>query len=316
MPSVFSQKGGEMSRTEYEIKFVEIEKVDKVFELFNEFRCDSESSGKGWIFRGQKSFADDSKGLNKLSTTLERAILDYGQDLTMVPKIEMGLFRKFKRQSEVILKQFPEPGNYMEWFALMQHYGAPTRLLDWTYSFFVGLYFAVEDLSQDKDCELWAIDSKYLLERVHRIFPQKTYRRCAEDDPNAQVYKNFECMFVNSHKRFVCPMNPYKFNDRLIIQQGVSLCPGDITIPFAENLRSHFTKQSDLDNNLKVLKINKSNKAVRKEILQILYRMNISKATLFPGLDGFAQSLRELFVFPKVTEMFPAETTYVKKHTW
>ncbi|MCJ7777388.1 MAG: FRG domain-containing protein [Sedimentisphaerales bacterium] len=298
------------------LKFEEIKSVKDVFVRFKEFHEQSKNFKRVWIFRGQKSFVDDSKGLYKLSTTLERSILDYGKDPKMATKIEMGLFRRFKRQSEVLLRQFPQPGNYMEWFALMQNYGAPTRLLDWTYSFFVGLYFAVEDMSHHTDCELWAIDLKYLTKTIRRIFPRKTDRRCAEDDPNAQVYKNFEYMFVRNPKRYVCPMNPYKFNDRLIIQQGVSLCPGDITKPFAENLGSHFSKQVDLDNNLKVLKINKSNEELRKEILQILYRMNISKATLFPGLDGFAKSLRELFVFPKVTDMFPAETTYVKKHTW
>jgi hypothetical protein len=32
-------------------------------------------------------------------------------------------------------------------------------------------------------------------------------------------------------------------------------------------------------------------KTAKNEILEELYRMNISRASLFPGLDGFAESL-------------------------
>jgi hypothetical protein len=43
----------------------------------------------------------------------------------------------------------------------------------------------------------------------------------------------------------------------------------------------------------------------RLDILQRLYRMNMNRATLFPGLVGFAESLRTLLAFPKILRPDP-----------
>ena len=196
----------------------------------------SKSFRKVWIYRGQKY--SKSEDFRELKTGLERALANSGHRLKEAPGIEKGLFRKFKRQSGQFLEHVPDQWNYMEWFALMQHHGAPTRLLDWTYSFYVALYFAIAEREDDEDAEVWALDAKYLERRIRRLFPKESDRRCAGSDPNAQVCHNFERIFMlKKPKQFVFPMNPYKHNTRLTIQQGLFLCPGDIARVFCRESR-------------------------------------------------------------------------------
>lgn len=57
----------------------------------------------------------------------------------------------------------PAEKNYASWPFLMQHYGVPTRLLDWTKSALVGLYFAVADSQLDeKPGALWGLQPSKL----------------------------------------------------------------------------------------------------------------------------------------------------------
>lgn len=102
----------------------------------------------GWIFRGQREAAWG------LVPSLDRhkfkgVIATIGRG-----KLEEKLLGEFKRRARPHLKI--EPRNDWEWLSLAQHYGLPTRMLDWTQSPLVALYFALETLGNSGSA-VWCI---------------------------------------------------------------------------------------------------------------------------------------------------------------
>ena len=70
-------------------------------------------------------------------------------------KMEKDIFHKFKQQYYSYTDQRPESD--IELLFLAQHYGLPTRLLDWTYNPMIALYFSCEK-NDDVDGCIYSID--------------------------------------------------------------------------------------------------------------------------------------------------------------
>lgn len=245
---------------------------------------------KDWIYRGQRD------ATWSLETTLERAISRFQVPLSDAPDIENGLVRRFERQAHTYPEITVPSLNFMETLAIIQHHGGPTRLLDWSYSFYVGVYFALEAATPDSKCAVWALDKDWWRSRARCLLPDGV-KRMLEEDENAKNKKTVRAILHHEPLlRTVHPLNAYRLSERHVYQQGAFMVPGDITVPFMDNLRA-IAEPSGIDHFLKI-EIYCSSKLLR-EATQNLHRMNINRATLFPGLDGFAKHLEQLIVIPR-----------------
>jgi hypothetical protein len=60
------------------------------------------------------------------------------------------------------------PADKWDWYFIMQHHGAPTRLLDWTESALIAIFFAVRESDGFHDATVWALDPWELNKKVVR----------------------------------------------------------------------------------------------------------------------------------------------------
>ena len=235
----------------------------------------------GWLYRGQRSSNWE------FQTSLERCCDRQNVASAERSNVERELFREFRRTYHQYSGHVPDLGSILEWLAMMQHHGAPTRLLDFTYSIYVAAYFALE--TADGDCAVWAFDGPWALQQSFNLLnlagkPNVDQLREPFQERHEQLVK--DVFFERPHVKAACPLNPFRLNERLRIQKGAFLVPSDITVSFVENLNA----LPEHDDPTHVVQLVIPFK-LRAEALRQLFQMNISRTSLFPGLDGFAQSL-------------------------
>ncbi len=255
------------------------------------------ASLRGWIFRGH------ARRDTPLETTLLRARRESPGPFQA--EWEERLLRRFQSRAHHYVSDLPKRGDRLEWLALIQHYGGPTRLLDFSHSFYLAAFFAVEKARADEAAAVWAVNYDMLSERIAREFDLPWPPR-NRDRMNRELNKLANAFLAGEREPepFVINVAPERMNERLSIQQGLFLVPCDLGVPFEENLAAVFGLPPDflrrghliewggdaLPPDAAIVRIELS-AGLHTDALRDLHAMNVTSASLFPGLDGFARSL-------------------------
>jgi hypothetical protein len=116
-----------------------IKEISSLTELINELENDFTGYGGSVWYRGQ----------TKESYTLLPSYLRNSN----AP--ETTLLSAFKQNASMLTST--QPNNKFDWMFLMQHYGIPTRLLDWSESPLIALFFALRKIEDNSDAVVWAL---------------------------------------------------------------------------------------------------------------------------------------------------------------
>lgn len=204
-------------------------------------------------------------------------------------ELEKGLINRFKERAISYLSHNKD--NNWEYLFLMQHYGIPTRLLDWTENPLIALFFALTSAEKKDfkhDAAVWALSPAYWNQH---IFSHISYgggalsvmERCLR--PYGPLSDDIDSMPA-------LPAAIYGIHNsqRIIAQRGVFTIFGSENKPMEEV----FQNEKFDDNALIKIIIPKENlKFLFNKLLSIGY----TDAVVYPGLDGLAKETIRAFGF-------------------
>jgi len=243
---------------------------------WHEFKLYVHQFSENWAYRGQASAAWI------LVTAIERTdFIHFGNS------IESHFVAEFQRGARNYLSKDEIPEHLIEWLALMQHHGAPTRLLDFSKSPFIAAYFAFEfcAMREGQNIAIWCVNMEHLKTKALEILAKEFGSQLKEAN-NLINEKLFQILFYQNNKNLVFPVEPFRMNRRYSLQQSMFVSTGTSETPFMEQL--NFLEE-ELPKTVVKIEIPATEK---KLALRELQKMNLNRASLFPDLDGYALSLK------------------------
>jgi hypothetical protein len=225
----------------------------------------------GWAFRGQTDAAWP------LLSALSRRLLQNDVPPEHWRQREERAIRIFRRKAHVYLPDKSALDDDLRCLAMMQHHGAPTRLLDFTKSPFVAAFFALEKARGV--AAVYALNTPRIWVAAPDFDPSLT-----RDAIDPRVPGNFERHFAVNKLPVVWYGEPRQMDRRLVAQSGLLVVPGVLDQPLDVLLEGYAQEHVLVERVL-------IGPEVRAEAMHELYRMNITQATLFPDLEGLARSI-------------------------
>jgi FRG domain len=220
------------------------------------------------IFRGQ------SNAQWKLESSLLRIVKGNRQSEKKISFYEQVSIKEFYSKVHLLDKSITDIDDDISRLTDMQHYSYPTRLLDWSISPYIALYFAVKD-NFENDGALFVFDTFNYEKRMK--FLKQDYNKIPDTD--ILTFDKYE---------FTQQILSTKKNHRILRQQGLFTVSNNPLKSYCDIISNAY--EDGQNTSLFKLIIPKE---LKLEFLGRLRIMNISAELLFPDLYGLGKSISE-----------------------
>jgi hypothetical protein len=239
-----------------------------------------EGSWRPDLRRFRSSFA--FRGQSDVRGTLTTSVARLGGSLDL----EAHLLRNFRKYAQ---RQASPGDSVWNWLALAQHHGLPTRLLDWTYSPYVAMHFATENVQDfGVDGVIWCVDyvqtNAMLPDALKRILQEEgSFVFTAEMlERAAATLAEFDRL---SQQTFVAFFEPPSLDERIVVQFALFSLVSNYKLGLDTWLAHypHVYRKIVVPASLKW------------EVRDKLDQANITERVLHPNLDGLSRWLRRYY---------------------
>lgn len=219
-----------------------------------------------------------------LADSSYRLLTSFARNCGDNARLEYHLLRNFRKYAK--LNDIRLSDSDWQWMTLAQHYGLPTRLLDWTYSPFVAMHFATSETEQyNTDGVIWMVD----FVETNRQLPPALLSHLGEAEANVFTVgmleravpslSMFDRLAAEPHALF---FEPPSLDARIVNQFALF----SVMSSPAASMEDWLLRNRSLFRRIIIPH------ELKWEVRDKLDQANITERMLFPGLDGLASWLK------------------------
>ncbi len=258
------------------MKEIEIKSKEALIKILTDY-------GSGWVFRGH------ARAEWKLQPSLERTLESVGWLPELAERYEEFSLHNFSSKAHHYINRNILPDTKLGWLSLMQHHGIPTRLLDFTESPFIALFFAMGEIGDtDGQCSIWAVNYRYIMKlSISYLKDNTTFKydySSAQMNPDDAYAKILDS---GSHD-IIWITEPKISNLRMERQKGTFLLSCNIQKRILDLLP---VLPPDIVHKIII------DRSLILDIYTMLKGMGINHSILYGNLDGLAKDSNDELIF-------------------